>query len=446
MELYGRGSTGRNVSQTDHNQQPGWIQPGPETGLEESMRRFGIFGERVGELYPERPGMADCAYYMRTGTCGYGSKCRYNHPPDRSSSAGGVGRLLVAGPYPERPGEPICQYYLRTGTCKFGASCKFNHPRHAGGSLSNVPLNTYGYPLRPEEKECSYYLKTGQCKFGITCKYHHPQPTGEPMQPASARPFYSTVQSPSAPSPEPYGGPVGPSAGYRVARPPLVPGSYPPGAYGPILLSPGMVPVPNWSPYSGRVSPALSPGAQPSVYGVNTSGPTFAAQYRPLPPSPGPGPGPISSSQTERIFPERPGQPECQYYMKTGDCKFGASCKYHHPPDWALSKENCLLSPMGLPLRPGVEPCSFYMQNGHCKFGRTCKFDHPIPGGAVSYGPTDIPIAPYMTMAPSGSFPERSNLDPHSSSSVGLMFPHGQPGSSGDMQLSSQSQSSPQTR
>ena len=30
--------------------------------------------------------MPDCAYYMRTGTCGYGSKCRYNHPPDRTTS------------------------------------------------------------------------------------------------------------------------------------------------------------------------------------------------------------------------------------------------------------------------------------------------------------------------------------------------------------------------
>ncbi|KAJ0791095.1 putative transcription factor C3H family [Helianthus annuus] len=275
MEMYGR-STGRVGSQgPEHVQQPEWIQPGQDTGLEESMRRLGLWGVRGGEFYPERPGMADCAYYMRTGTCGYGSKCRYNHPPDRSSSAGGAARNAGVGAYPERPGEPPCQYYLRTGTCKFGASCKFHHPRHAGGSLSNVPLNIYGYPLRPvtissfypvflhllivkaanfcvlkqEEKECSYYLKTGQCKFGIACKFHHPQPTGESMPPAaSARPFYSTVQSPS---PEQYA--AGPSAaGYRVARPPLVPGSYPPGAYGPILLSPGMVPLPNWSPYSVR--------------------------------------------------------------------------------------------------------------------------------------------------------------------------------------------------
>ncbi|KAJ0791096.1 putative transcription factor C3H family [Helianthus annuus] len=105
----------------------------------------------------------------------------------------------------------------------------------------------------------------------------------------------------------------------------------------------------------GRVSPVLSPGAQTSVYGVNTSGPPFAAQYRPLTPSP----GPISSGQTEKVFPERPGQPECQYYMKTGDCKFGASCKFHHPPDWAISKDNCVLSPLGFPLRP-VSPLESY--------------------------------------------------------------------------------------
>ncbi|KAL2547623.1 zinc finger CCCH domain-containing protein 32-like [Forsythia ovata] len=55
------------------------------------------------------------------------------------------------------------------------------------------------------------------------------------------------------------------STTYRVARPPLLPGSYVPGAYAPMLLHPGVVPMPNWNPYSGPVSPAPSPGAQPSV-------------------------------------------------------------------------------------------------------------------------------------------------------------------------------------
>uniref|UniRef100_A0A166D9X7 C3H1-type domain-containing protein n=1 Tax=Daucus carota subsp. sativus TaxID=79200 RepID=A0A166D9X7_DAUCS len=74
MELYGHSGNG---SQTDQ-----WAAPGQETGLEESMMRLGLLG---GELYPERGGVPNCAYYMRTGSCGYGNKCRYNHPRDRNS-------------------------------------------------------------------------------------------------------------------------------------------------------------------------------------------------------------------------------------------------------------------------------------------------------------------------------------------------------------------------
>lgn len=346
-------------------QQVEWAQ---DSGLEESVRRLNLW-ER--EVYPERPGLPDCAYYMRTGSCGYGAKCRYNHPRDRSSSLG-------VGEFPERVGEPACQYYLRTGTCKFASSCKFNHPKNAGGSLTNAPLNIYGYPLRPGERECSYYLKTGQCKFGITCKFDHPQPDGTSVVSASARPFYPTAQSLSSPSPEQYDSST---TSYRVARPPLLPGSYVAGAYGPMLL-PGVVSIPNWNPYSGSVSPAPSPGAQPSVgatsvYGLSQLGsspPAFAGAYSQLPSSAGPSGG----ITQEQKFPERHGQPDCKYYMRTGDCKYGSSCRYNHPPDWVVSRYNCALSSLGLPLRPGVQACSFYMQKGHCKFGRTCKFDHPI--------------------------------------------------------------------
>ena len=32
--------------------------------------------------YPDRPGEPDCAFFIRTGTCGYGVNCRFNHPSD----------------------------------------------------------------------------------------------------------------------------------------------------------------------------------------------------------------------------------------------------------------------------------------------------------------------------------------------------------------------------
>ncbi|XP_074268521.1 zinc finger CCCH domain-containing protein 58-like [Silene latifolia] len=388
MELYGRNQG----SEIDHPA----TQWG-ETGLEESMWRLGISGQ---EAYPERPGVSDCVYYMRTGSCGFGSRCRYNHPRDRAAVV--VASRLVGGEYPERPGELSCQYYLKTGTCKFGATCKFNHPRNAGGSLTDAPLNYHGLPLRPGEKECSYYLSTGQCKFGRTCKFHHPQPAGMPM-PAAAPPFYPTVQPPSLPITEQASGS---STSYRATRPPLVPGSFVPGSYGPMLLSPGVVPMPGWGSYSGSVQPALSPGAQTagaSVYGV-TPRHALPGSYPNLPTSI----GQSASSVKEFSFPERPGEPECQYYLKTGSCKFGASCRFHHPPDRAAA---CFLGPLGLPLRPGTQPCTFYMQNGYCKFGTTCKFDHPV--GMMNYSPSasslaEMPISPYLGGSMSAILPSPS--------------------------------------
>lgn len=348
MDLYGRSPT-RNGSNPLNQHE--WRSPAADaTALGESMWHLSLGGGGGVESYPERHGVPNCAYYMRTGFCGYGGRCRFNHPRDRAAVAAAV---RATGDYPERLGEPPCQYYLKTGTCKFGASCKFHHPKNGGGYLSQAPLNIYGYPLRPGESECSYYLKTGQCKFGVTCKFHHPQPAGTSL-PASAPQFYQQVQSPTVPPlPEQFGGA---SASVRVARPPVLPGSYVQGAYGPVLLSPGVVPFPGWSPYSAPVSPVLSPGAQPAVgatslYGVtqlSSSTSAFARPYTPLPSSPGPG----GNTLQEKVFPERPGEPVCQYYMRTGDCKFGLACRYHHPRDQVAARP--LLSPFGLPLRPDL--------------------------------------------------------------------------------------------
>ncbi|KAM1150794.1 hypothetical protein FF1_031336 [Malus domestica] len=454
MELYGRSPAGNGSNQE-------WSPAAGETGLEEQMWQLGLTS---GESYPERPGVPNCVYYMRTGFCGYGGRCRYNHPRDRAAV---VAAVRATGDYPERVGESVCQYYLKTGTCKFGASCKFHHPKHGAGSLNRAPLNIYGYPLRPGENECSYYLKTGQCKFGITCKFHHPQPAGTTI-PASAPQFYPSVQSP-VPLAEQYGGA---STSLRVARPPLLTGSYVQGTYGPVLIPPpGVVPIQGWSPYSAPLSPVPSPGAQPTVgatslYGITQlSSPThgLASPYTSIPSSV----GPSSSNPSEQVFPERPGELECQYYLKTGDCKYGPSCRYHHPRDRTVPRITCLLSPMGLPLRPGVQPCTFYLQNGQCKFGSTCKFDHPVQTMRYNLSASslvDMPVVQYpvgsllATRAPSSS---SSDLRPEllsaskrdtystrvpssgntSSSSGGLIFSQSGSVSLSDVQPSSQTSS-----
>ena len=59
-----------------------------------------------------------------------------------------------------------------------------------------------------------------------------------------------------------------------------------------------------------------------------------------------------SNSEDSIPLPQRSGQPDCHFYMKTGLCKFGTNCKYHHPKDITIPSLPASMSPMGLPLRP----------------------------------------------------------------------------------------------
>ncbi|KAL2922780.1 Zinc finger CCCH domain-containing protein 32 [Bienertia sinuspersici] len=392
---------------------PDW-EPEPATRLEESMWQLGL----EEQSYPERPGEPDCIYYLRTGFCGYADRCRFNHPPDRSSSAVfGSGRVS-SGDYPERAGQPFCQYYMRTGSCKFGSSCKYHHPRQGASTVSPFSLNMYGYPLRPGEKECTYYIKTGKCKFGMTCKFHHPHPSNmvvpSAVPPAAPLASPTMYTMPTSAHPQPYGM-VTATGNWPVGRPPMMAGQYVQGPYGPMLLPPGVLPFPTWAPYPGT-APVTNPNTQSmgvdQFYGLmslSSSAPAYTGPYQAILSSAG-----VSSSTTkEHSYPQRPGQLECQHYIKTGDCKYGSSCKYHHPSEWVVPETNSTLSPMGLPLRPGTPTCSYYAQHGVCRFGTTCKFDHPL--GSLSYSPSasslsDMPVAPYPvgsssmgTLAPSSS-------------------------------------------
>ncbi|KAL6132426.1 hypothetical protein ACLB2K_064669 [Fragaria x ananassa] len=335
--------------------------------------------------YPERAGEPDCSYYIRTGLCRFGATCHFNHPPNRKLA---IATARMKGEFPERVGQPECQacifvkYYLKTGTCKFGATCKFHHPRDKAGIAGRVALNILGYPLRPNEIECAYYLRTGQCKFVTTCKFHHPPPTNM-MVSLSGSPVYPTVQSPTTPGQQSYPGGV-----TNWSRASFIPSPrwQGPSSYAPVIVPQGVVSVPGWSAYSGQVgSISTSEGQQQTVgngqvYGTSRQREpeNLGSQGAYSPYRSGSIPVGFYALQRENVFPERPGQPECQFYMKTGDCKFGAVCRFHHPRERLIPAPDCVLSPIGLPLRPGEPLCIFYSRYGICKFGPSCKFDHPM--------------------------------------------------------------------
>lgn len=186
---------------------------------------------------PIRPGEVDCSFYMKTGSCKYGSICRYNHP-DRpvvdiamtaplfqTTTPAPIVPAAVLNPaanflqnfdfhanhvpvepvpmmyprrsggtvcdvepeamiYPQRPGGTVCDFYMKRGYCKYNQKCKFHHPinRSAPGAIENgdpqqpVPLTLAGLPRREDAEICAFYMRSGTCKFGVNCKFDHPPP------------------------------------------------------------------------------------------------------------------------------------------------------------------------------------------------------------------------------------------------------------------------------
>ncbi|KAK1403167.1 hypothetical protein POM88_002772 [Heracleum sosnowskyi] len=119
----------------------------------------------------------------------------------------------------------------------------------------------------------------------------------------------------------------------------------------------------------------------------------------------------IQIGQYGAELPQRVGQPDCGYFLKTGTCKYGASCKYHHPLD-RHGVGPLVLNTLGLPMRQDENPCPHYMRTGACKFGIGCKFHHPQPDSAVpvtgpaAYGSTtswSSPKSTYVSVPRSGS-------------------------------------------
>ncbi len=73
-------------------------------------------------------------------------------------------------------------------------------------------------------------------------------------------------------------------------------------------------------------------------------------------------------------YPQRFGEPDCRDFLRTGRCKYGDSCKYHHPLGGVKTTDP---NEPPFPIRPNEPLCQYFLKNGTCKFGQTCKFHHP---------------------------------------------------------------------
>ncbi|XP_037493109.1 zinc finger CCCH domain-containing protein 43 [Jatropha curcas] len=278
--------------------------------------------------YPVRPEAEDCSYYMKTGTCKFGSNCKFNHPVRRKNQVT-KDKVKEREEPTERPGQTECKYYLRTGGCKYGKACRYNHSRAKPPVLPAkttvfpaLDLNFLGLPIRPGEKECPYYMRNGSCKYGANCRFNHPDPTavGGNDAPYSNGGSASLQQS-SQPSVASWSSPRG-----LNETAPFVPIMFPPTQGVPSQS-------PEWNGYQAPLYPPERSLHPPPAYVISPATDTnvYAHQLQ----------MPVDE------FPERPGQPECSYYMKTGDCKFKSNCKYHHPKNQISKSPPCELSDRG---------------------------------------------------------------------------------------------------
>ncbi|KAJ4914926.1 Zinc finger CCCH domain-containing protein 3 [Raphanus sativus] len=324
--------------------------------IEDAFRKMKVNNENgESDPYPDRPGERDCQFYLRTGLCGYGSSCRYNHPTNLPQV------MYYNEELPERIGQPDCEYYLKTGACKYGSTCKYHHPKDRNGA-EPILFNVLNLPMRQGEKPCQYYLRTGTCRFGVACKFHHPQPDNG----------HSTAAYPMSTFPSPglhhAGGLAMMSAYGTLPRPQLTQ------TYVPVMVTPsqGLLPPQSWATYMGASNNSIY-GVKNQVYYSGSSGPM-----------------PMAVALNGDLSERSEQQQQCRFFMNTGTCKYGEHCKYTHlgvrvSPPQPLPN---FINPFVLPARPGQPACASFKSYGICKFGPNCNFDHSV----LPYPPTGLPM------------------------------------------------------
>ncbi|NP_001140642.1 Zinc finger CCCH domain-containing protein 65 isoform 1 [Zea mays] len=286
-----------------------------------------------------------------------------------------------------------CKYYSTPGGCKFGKTCKYLHREGNGGKteVEKAELNFLGLPLRPGEKECPYYMRTGSCKFATNCKFHHPDPTNasskEPgLEHENGDVPLQNVQGSSQPSLQMW-------PDQRALNEQHVPFLAPAPSYSGGMVPPqGMYPSSDWSGYHQvPLNPYYPPGVPfPHFPAAHMNHPMYKAADIP-------GHQPPPSDE----YPERPGQPECQHFVKSGFCKYRMKCRYHHPRSRQSAPPPAGLSPIGLPIKPDQPVCTYYGRYGFCKYGPACMFNHPF-----NFGPPVPAAGPPLP----GQYPTHGNF------------------------------------
>ncbi|XP_031265077.1 zinc finger CCCH domain-containing protein 65-like isoform X3 [Pistacia vera] len=305
-----------------------------------------VVQERGG--FVEQPSQIQCKFYRSTGGCKNGEACRFSHNIVKSKiqpSEINAFDLPIKSEKENKSEGSVekttkieCKYYLSAGGCKYGKACKFNHPKEKSCTYIKKPntaiveLNFLGLPIRVLEKECPYYMRNGSCAYGVNCKFHHPDPV-------AAGGFDSSPTGVSL------GGHSSGNYDGLSNSLQLIKESEPA-----VELCSSNLTLHNSAPFFDNLS-SHSRGTHPDSKWIRPQGSMYQGARTGLTHSvPAENNNLLYSSNVSRYhqqqieeFPERPGQPECSYFMKTGNCKYGSSCKFHHPKSRSSGSSVCTL-------------------------------------------------------------------------------------------------------
>ncbi|KAL2475848.1 Zinc finger CCCH domain-containing protein 37 [Abeliophyllum distichum] len=207
------------------------------------------------------------------------------------------------------------------------------------------------YPLRPGEKDCAFYMQTRMCKYGESCKFDHPiwVPGGEIPDWKEGAPDNADASAlPERPSELPCANEI---AGDSKPVQPL---------YAPALLHNTKA----INPLADAIAPVLASPPAHFSFGAVTPAASFFPTFDPRLTQ-------TSLGLAPNIYLQR--HPECDHQQKNLFSKMSSSLLQ------AYQRVRYLMEPF-----MGAMHCPYYMKTGTCKDGATCKFDHPPPGEVMA--------------------------------------------------------------
>ncbi|KAM0927559.1 hypothetical protein ACQ4PT_002790 [Festuca glaucescens] len=323
--------------------------------------------------YPQRPGKLNCRFYMSSGSCSYGFSCQFHHPPLKAKPDGswcpseqgnhGVAETLELNRIglPIRRGARNCTYYMRNGACRYGKHCHFNHPEHVIDAQFYTPTGWEDNALQLEKssdqttlddtshlKKSSDHTTLGGTSYSKKSSDHA---TLDGTSYSKKSSDHATLDDTSSSSE-----------------------ILPPNILRMLLPSQKVLPSTEVKVKKDSDWPSTSDDSDGYCSADSSDGPLC--------------------KQEHVDYPEWPGRPECPFYMRFGDCKFASACKYHHSKDKYPTRYHPKVPSLGgeqreYPERPGEPECPFYMKNRFCKFGAQCRFNHPKDSSPTMQNPTN---------------------------------------------------------